>query len=611
MCGIIGYIGKENAKPILLRALKSLEYRGYDSCGISVIEKGFLRIKKTAGRIENLERETKNEFNDAKIGIAHTRWATHGIANEKNAHPHTDCKKEIAVVHNGIIENYSELKSMLQSEGHKFSSETDTEVFSHLVEKFLNANKSAEDAFISSLKLIEGAYAIAMICLKEPKRMFIAKKSSPIVIGVGKNETFVASDAIAILPYTNKAIFLKDNEIAVITPEGPEIKNLENKRLAAEITELRGQLQEISKKGFADFMLKEIIEQPNSIANAFKGRIDWKNSTAKFGGLNIGEDELREINKIVLIGCGTSYNACLYGKYLFEDIVKITAMAEYASEFRYAGGVIDRNTLVILLSQSGETADTIAALKYAKSQHAKTLGIINVVGSTIAREVDGGIYLHAGPEIAVASTKTFTSHLVVLYLLAIYIARLHRQLSGEEARKMLSSLQGIPSRIRRILNAKGRIEKVALKYFKVNNALYLARGYNYPIALEGALKLKEVSYIHAEAVTAAEMKHGPIALIDDNMFSIFITPQDKTHKKIISNMAEIKSRKGKIIAITTFGNERIKKIADDVIFIPKTDEKLLPILSVIPTQLFAYYSALMRGKDIDKPRNLAKSVTVE
>lgn len=611
MCGIIGYIGSKNAKPILLKALKILEYRGYDSCGIAVIEGECLKIKKVVGRIEILEREIKNEFKDSCMGIAHTRWATHGIVNEKNAHPHTDCKKEIAVVHNGIVENYSELKIMLESEGHKFQSETDTEVIAHLIEKFLNENNTMEDALINSLKVIEGAYAIAIICSRCPEKIFAAKKSSPLVIGIGKNETFIASDAVAILPYTNKAIFLRDNEIAVISKKGCDIKNFEKKTVTQEITELKWQLQEISKKGFPDFMLKEIMEQSESIKNAFKGRIDFKNANVKFGGLNIKDNELRKINRIIFIGCGTSYHACLYGKYLFEDIVKIPTSAEYASEFRYAKPFIDSNTLVILLSQSGETADAIAALRYAKSQNAKTLGIINVVGSTIAREVDGGIYLHAGPEIAVASTKTFTSHIVILYLLALYLGRLLNRISNEEAKKMISSLQGIPSRVQRIISSKDAIEKIALKYFKMNNALYLARGYNYPIALEGALKLKEISYIHAEAVTAAEMKHGPIALIDKDMFSIFISPYDEMYRKILSNIKEVKSREGKIIAITTFGNERIRKIVDDVIFIPKTDEKLLPILSVIPTQLVAYYSAMMRGCDIDKPRNLAKSITVE
>ncbi|MFH1248861.1 MAG: glutamine--fructose-6-phosphate transaminase (isomerizing) [archaeon] len=611
MCGITAYAGERNAKSILLEGLKKLEYRGYDSCGIAIIKESQLNVIKAAGRIEALEKKTKNILDGAKIGIAHTRWATHGIANERNAHPHTDCSNKIAIVHNGIIENYSELKTMLKTEGHKFRSETDTEVLAHMVEKFLLENNSLEEAFINTMKLTEGAYAVAMISSLEQDKIFAAKKSSPLVIGIGKKENFIASDATVMLPYTDKAIFLKDNEIAIITALDCEVKNLERKSMHAEITQIRGQLQDISKKGFADFMLKEIIEQPASIENAFKGRIDFKNATAKFGGLNIAEEDLKKINRIILLGCGTSYHACLYGKYLFENVNKIPSAAEYASEFCYSKPFIDSRTLIILLSQSGETADAISALKYAKSMNAKTLGIVNVVGSTIAREVDGGIYLHAGPEIAVASTKTFTSHLVVLYLFSVYLARLNVKISKEEAKKMLSSLQGIPSRVKRVINSRESIEKISLKYFRLNNALYLARGFNYPIALEGALKLKEISYIHAEAMTAAEMKHGPIALIDKDMFSIFIAPNDLLYKKNISNISEIKSRNGKVIAITNFGNEKIKKIVDDAIFIPKTDERLMPIVSVIPTQLISYYAALMRGCDVDKPRNLAKSVTVE
>lgn len=611
MCGIMGYTGGRKAKSILSHGLKSLEYRGYDSCGIAVTENDKLKIKKTKGRINLLEKEIKNLFDSAKTGIAHTRWATHGIANEINAHPHTDCKNELSIVHNGIIENYLELKTMLQAEGHRFKSQTDTEIFAHLVEKFLSEKESVEDSFINALKLIEGAYAIAMIHIKHPDKIFVARKSSPLVIGVGENEMFVASDTIPIMPYTRRVTFLKDAEVAILTPTRYEIKNLEKQRVAVEITELKEHLQEISKDTFADFMLKEILEQPKTVTNALKGRIDWKNSTARFGGINIGETDLKKLNKIILVGCGTSYHACLYGKYIFEDITKTTSLAEYASEFRYSKPVLDKNTLVILLSQSGETADTIAALKYAKLKNAMTLGIINVVGSTIAREVDGGIYLHAGPEIAVASTKTFTSHLVVLYLFSIYLARLKNTLRASEARKMFSALRGLSSKIQKILTTRGAIEKIASKYYKMNNSLYLSRSYNYPIAMEGSLKLKEVSYIHAEAMTSAEMKHGPIALIDKNTFSVFIAPQDRIYKKTLGNIEEIKSRKGKIIAITTLGNDKIKRIVDDVIFVPKTEENLLPVLTVIPTQLLSYYCALMRGCDIDKPRNLAKSVTVE
>lgn len=609
MCGIIGYIGNSKAKLILLDSLKRMEYRGYDSAGIAILENGKIESRKAVGRIENLAKNCKDIFDGSTYGIAHTRWATHGNVNETNAHPHFDCKKEIAVVHNGIIENYTELKQILAS--HKFESETDTEVIAHLIEELLKKEKNIEDALIKALKLVEGAYAIAIIYAKEPNKILVAKKSSPLVIGVGNEEMFVASDALAIMPYTNKVIFLKDNEIAIITQKDYTVKNLEKVKVNSEIKELKFKLNEASKDGYPDFMLKEIFEQPKTIKEAFKGRIDWKNATAKFGGINIKEKELAEMNRIILLGCGTSYHACLYGKYLFEELMHVPAQAEYASEFRYANPVIDEKTLVIVLSQSGETADVIAALKIVKKYKAKTLGIINVVASTIAREVDGGIYLHAGQEIAVASTKTFTSHIVVLYLLAIYLSRLQGKLSKEKAGKMLDELTNIPAKMQKSLENNKAVKEIAEKYCNLKNALYLARGSNYAIALEGALKLKEISYVHAEANPAAEMKHGPIALIDNNMFSVFIAPRDRLYKKILSNIEEIKSRKGKIIAITNEGNDGIKEKADDVIFIPETTEQLMPILAVIPLQLLAYHMAKILGRDIDKPRNLAKSVTVE
>jgi glucosamine--fructose-6-phosphate aminotransferase (isomerizing) len=609
MCGIVAYTGYRKAKPILLDCLKRLEYRGYDSCGMAVFEEKELKFKKIVGRVENLNKSCKNILDNSTLGIAHTRWATHGKVNERNAHPHFDCKREIAIVHNGIIENYYELKRMLEKEGHRFRSETDTEVIAHLVEKFID--KGIENAFIRVLKLIDGAYAIALIYQKESKKILAARKSSPLILGLKKKEFFIASDSFAMMPYTNRVVFLKDREVAIITPDGYSIKNLEKIRVNKEVTKLEWQLKEAHKDNFKNFMLKEIFEQPKSIRDAFSGRILLKKATAKFGGINLSEEELMNINKIILVGCGTSYHACLYGKYIFQDMLGITTQAEYASEFRYTKQAIDEQSLVIFLSQSGETADVIAALDKAKKGKAKTLGLINVVGSTIARDVDGGIYLHAGQEVAVASTKTFTSHLVVLYLLAVYLARIKKKLSKGEARKLLLELKRIPLEVEKILKDSDKIRDIALKYYKLNNALYLARTYNYPIALEGALKLKEISYIHAEANTAAEMKHGPIALIDKDMFSVFIAPYDELYKKILSNIEEIKSRNGKIIAITTEDNKKIMNKVDDVISISKVEKKLIPIVASIPVQLFAYHMAMLRGCDVDKPRNLAKSVTVE
>jgi len=606
MCGIIGYVGNKNAVGILLHGLKKLEYRGYDSAGISYIEDSNIQTIKIAGKINKLEKAVPKEAN-SNIGIGHTRWATHGIVNETNAHPHIDCKNNIAVVHNGIIENFSALKKILENEGHKFHSSTDSEVIAHLIEKFMEDD--LEDAVIKALKLIEGAYGIAVISDKEPDKIVVARLSSPLVIGMGENENFVASDASAIASYTKKVIYLKDGEVASITKNKISVRNSNEKNIDKNISKIHWEVESTEKGSFPHFMLKEIYEQPTTIENAFKGRI--YDSNVKFGGLNLSDDQIKKIERIVITSCGTSWHASLIGKYILEDVVKIPVDVEYASEFRYRKPVIDKNTLVLVLSQSGETADTLGALREAKRCGATVLGIVNVPGSTIARESDGGIYLHAGPEIGVASTKTFTSHIVVLYLLSIYLGLVKNKISKAEASKMINNLKDIPSKVNEVLKTNKDIERIAEKYFRTKNALYLGRGYNYPIALEGALKLKEISYIHAEGYPAAEMKHGPIALIDKNMPSVFIAPYDSLYKKILSNIEEVKARGGKIIAITTDSNNSLNAFVDEIIYVPSVDEKLMPILTIIPLQLLAYYIAIKRGCDVDKPRNLAKSVTVE
>ncbi len=611
MCGIIGYIGNKEASPILIEGLKKLEYRGYDSAGVATINNKSILIKKDVGKISEIEKKLDWASLLGNVGIAHTRWSTHGAVTKMNAHPHNDCKNEIALVHNGIIENYAELRFLLAKEGHSFKSETDTEVLAHLIEKFLE-HCDIENAIIKTLKIVEGAYALAILYVKEPEKIFIAKKSSPLVIGLGKDEMFVASDVIAIMPHTKKIVYLNDNEIAILTKQNYTVKNFDAVKIDKKVQELKWDIEQTSLNGFDHFMLKEIFEQPTTIQNAFKGRIDIRAGNAKFGGINLSKKDLKEINRVILTACGTSWHACLIGKYLIEDIAKIPVQVEYASELRYSKPILDKNVLVIALSQSGETADTIAALEKAKKQNAKTFGIVNVVGSTITRMVDGGIYLHVGPEIGVASTKAFTSQLVVLYLLAIFLARAKEQLNNREGVKMLKLLQEIPKKVKKVLDANKKIKDIANKYCSISNALYLGRGYNFPVALEGALKLKEISYIHAEGYPAAEMKHGPIALVDKNMPSIFIAPSDRLIKKILSNIEEVKSRGGKIIIITTpTKHNELKDKADEIIYVPNTTEQLMPILTVIPTQLLAYHIAVARGCDVDKPRNLAKSVTVE
>ena len=599
MCGIIGYVGEKDATPILIEGLKKLEYRGYDSSGVCILEKENLSLIKKQGRISNLEEVPEIKSFTGKIGIAHTRWATHGEPSEKNSHPHMDCKKQIAIVHNGIIENYASLKKLLLSEGHEFTSGTDSEVIAHLIEKFYKGD--LEEATQKALKLIEGAYGLAII-QKNENKLIVARRGSPLVIGVGKNEMFVASDIPAILEHTNKINYLNDDEIAILTKDNYEIKKSNGEKVDKEIHEIKWTIEKLEKGNFKHFMLKEIFEQPEVIENTLRGRInDGKIKLT----LNL---DTKNINRIILTACGTSWHSALIGKYLIEKYSNFPVEVDYASEFRYRDPLIDDKTLVVAISQSGETADTLAALKEAKKKGAKTLGIVNVVGSTITREVDSGIYLHAGPETGVASTKAFTSQVASLILLALYL----RQEKGlENGHEILEEIKSIPSKIEKVLEKSEEIKEIAKEFKDSRNFLYFGRGINFPVALEGALKLKEISYIHAEGYPAAEMKHGPIALIDENMPVVFLATKSSISNKLLSNIEEVKSRKGVIIAITNNGNEEVGRFADYVIKVPETIEELSPVINTIALQLLAYYIADMKGLDVDKPRNLAKSVTVE
>ncbi|MCD4760126.1 glutamine--fructose-6-phosphate transaminase (isomerizing) [archaeon] len=606
MCGISAYIGEKEAVPILLEGIKRLEYRGYDSCGVATIFEKELVCRKGAGKIKDVNSKLKLFELKGCVGIAQTRWATHGEPNDVNAHPHFSENKEIAIVHNGIIENASSLRKVLREKGYNFRSKTDSEVVAFLIEDLIKEGNSMGDAFMKALKLVEGAFAIVAINRKKPHKLYVAKQSSPLVLGIANDGLYVASDILPIQKYTRKVVYLQDGDVGILTKSNYSIRDLSNVDVNRDVNELNEEIEETSIGNFEHFMLKEIHEQPKTIHRAFRGRID--NDTAKFGGLNISEKELKRIKRIILVGCGTSWHACLVGGYLLEDIAKIPSQVEYASEFRYKKPVLKEDDLLVVLSQSGETADSIAAINEAKKKGVKTIGLVNSVGSSIARLVDGGIYLHAGQEIGVASTKTFTSHLAVLYLLSVYLGRLNGSLDSEKAKEMLNELEGIPGIVSEMLKDSSKIEEVASKYFEGNNALYLGRHYNFPIALEGALKLKEISYIHAEGYPAAEMKHGPIALIDENMPVVVIAPEGRLYSKILSNIEEVKSRRGKVIVITTNG---LEDGFDEVIKIPKVSDYLMPLVSVIPVQLLSYYVAKKRGCDIDKPRNLAKSVTVE
>ncbi len=600
MCGIIAYIGSERTAEILLNGLRALEYRGYDSVGMAILSKGNLYIKKDVGKVEEVNKKVNFLSLKGNIGIGHTRWSTHGEPNELNAHPHQDCKNEISLVHNGIIENYHELKELLIKEGHKILSQTDTEIIAHLIEKFYKNN--LEEAVLKALKLIGGAFGLA-IMHKDEEKIIAARRGSPLIIGIGQNEMFVTSDVSAILNHTKKVVYLEDNQIAVLTKENYKILDLEgNTILNNRIQEIRWSLDQIEKGGYKHFMLKEIFDQPKSIENTIRGRIQENKIN-----LDINLD-IKNIGRIIITACGTSWHSALIGKYLIEKLTNIPVEVDYASEFRYRNPVLSKGDLLIAISQSGETADTLAALKQAKQNNAKTLGIVNAVGSQVTREVQNTIYLHAGPEIGVASTKAFTCQITALLLFALYL----KQQKGEQLDKnLLQELQDLPNKIQQILENTENIKQLAQKYQNAKDFLYLGRGINFPTALEGALKLKEISYIHAEGYPAAEMKHGPIALVDQTLPVVFIAPKDNLFEKTLSNMQEIKARSGKIIAVTNALDETINKLADDIILVPKTSDELQPILNIIPLQLLAYYIADLKGIDMDKPRNLAKSVTVE
>ena len=612
MCGIVGYIGPKNGVQIGLNGLKRLLYRGYDSCGISVINNGELFYYKTKGKIDLLENYLKKNPLEGRLLILQNRWATHGEPNEVNAHPHFDSGKKIALVHNGIIENYRTLKEWLEKRGHKFRSDTDTEVLPRLIEEYYKGD--LVKAVQKALNLVEGTYGLAIISKNEPDKLIVARKGSPLAIGIcGKGEYIVASDPAAIIEHTKKVIYLDDGEIAVLTRRGMKITTLENSEVKKKIQEIKWDLEEIEKGGFAHFMLKEIFEQPETIRNASRGRILVEEARIQLGGIKDWEDYLASIKRVVFMACGTSWHAGLIGEYLFEHLAGIPAEVEYASEFRYKNTLIDKDTAYFVISQSGETADTLESLRKVKKAGAKVFGIVNVVGSTIARETDAGIYLHAGPEIGVASTKAFTSQVTVLAELALLLGIKKGKIKEKEAASRIKAIKEIPAKIEEILAANEEIKKIAGKYYKFNNFLYLGRGFNFPTALEGALKLKEISYIHAEGYPAAEMKHGPIALIDKNMPVVVIATdtEDVIYQKVISNIEEVRARGASIIVIATRGNKQIEHLASTVIYVPKTSGFLTPLLNVIPLQLLAYHMAVLRGCDVDKPRNLAKSVTVE
>ena len=610
MCGIVGYLGQRQAYPILIEGLKRLEYRGYDSAGVALQQgdDGRLLVVKAKGRISALEALMEGKDTRGRLGISHTRWATHGAPNDVNAHPHTDASGKLAVVHNGIIENWSALRQALEAEGVEFKSETDTEVLAHLFARCYEGN--LEKAVQAGLAEVRGAYGIAVIHADEPDVLVAARNGSPLIVGVGEGEYVVASDASAIIEHTASVVYLEDNEMATIRPDGMTTTTVDAVPTHKEICRIEWTLEQIEKKNYPHFMLKEIMEQPESLADTMRGRLEAEAGVVHLGGIRDVARQLTHARRVILAACGTAWHAGLVGEYLFEDLVRIPTEVEYASEFRYRNPIVDDGTAVIAISQSGETADTLAAVREAKLKGALALGIVNVVGSTIARETDAGVYLHAGPEIGVASTKAFSSQLVVLVMMAVYMGR-RRHLAPYQAAQMIRGLQAIPDQIRHVLQLDAQIQEVAAAYKDCPNWLYLGRGYNYPVALEGALKLKEISYIHAEGLPAAEMKHGPIALITEEMPVVFLANRGLQYEKVLSNMEEVKSRGGQTIAVATEGDSEIQRLADHVFYVPDVPEPFQPILNVVPLQLLAYHVAVLRGCEVDKPRNLAKSVTVE
>jgi len=621
VCGIVAYLGKKVAQPILIEGLKRLEYRGYDSAGVALLGSGAIRIKKTSGRISALE-EVLDEPDAAEtFGIGHTRWATHGEPNAVNAHPHLDYTGKIAVVHNGIIENYGTLKTWLQNEGAAFVSETDTEVIANLIGYFYTKDDSEEQkksdvqnkfewAVQRSLQELHGTFGLAIVCSDFPDTIIGAKKGSPLILGVGDNEYILASDAAAIVEHTTQAIYLADSEMVTVSPEGFHTKTIDNITVSKELQQIEFSLEQIELGDFPHHMLKEIYEQPKALSTCMGGRIDCQNNKIKLGGIASYLRDLTRTRRLILTACGTAFHASLVGEFLFEQLARIPAETEYASEFRYRNPIIEDGTVVISISQSGETIDTLAAVEEAKERGATVLGIVNVVGSSIAKATDAGIYLHAGPEIGVASTKAFTAQVAVLTMLAIELGR-RRHLRSDQANKYIDELSQIPDKISTILKQSDHIKQIASANIDQDNWLFLGRGFNYPVALEGALKLKEISYIHAEGLPAAEMKHGPIALIVDGMPAVFIATAGPQYDKIMGNIAEVRARGGKTIVVATEGDENIKQYSDHLITIPDAPELLQPMLTVVPLQLLAYHAAVLRGHDVDKPRNLAKSVTVE
>jgi len=608
MCGIVGYVGSQKALPILLKGLKRLEYRGYDSSGIALITENGLMVAKSAGKIKRLEESIGDSDYNSSHGIAHTRWATHGEPTQLNAHPHTDTKCEIALVHNGIIENFRTLREFLVRRGYEIKTQTDTEILVHLIR--FNYKGSLTEAVRSALMQVEGTYGIAVISSLHPGVIVAARMGSPLVIGHGKGQKFVASDVSAMLEYTNRVVYLEDGEIASITSDEYNITTIQNVKITPQIEEVSWTLDMIEKEGYDHFMLKEIHEQPTTLRNAIRGRLNYNEGIPRLGGLNLQYEELREIKRVIISACGTSWHAGLIGEYLIEELAQVPVEVEYASEFRYRSHVFDDRTAFLAISQSGETTDTQAALREAKKHGVTVLGLVNVVGSTIARETDGGVYIHAGPEIGVASTKAFTSQIMVLSLLATLLGRM-RQLSVQQGQEIIDCIRKIPDQVEAILQTESQAREIATQYYKSNNFLYLGRGINFPVALEGALKLKEISYIHAEGYPAAEMKHGPIALIDENMPVVVIALKDPVYDKVISNISEVRARNGSVIAIATEGDTEIADRVNHVIYIPETFRLLTPLLSIIPLQLLAYHIAVLRGCPVDQPRNLAKSVTVE
>ncbi len=617
MCGIVGYIGEQPVAPLLLAGLKRLEYRGYDSAGVAVVKNGTIQIRKEAGKIAELEKLLQEKPVEGVYGIGHTRWATHGPPTERNAHPHLSEEGDFAVVHNGIIENASTLRRRLEELGHRFTSETDTEVLVHLIEEIYTrgdnrTGDALERAVEAALERVEGTYGIAVVSTRDPEKIVVARLGSPLLIGVGEGgETFVASDAAAVIAHTRDVVYLDDGDMATITRDGYTVHRPAQGPIERPVSRVDWDIGEVERGGYPHFMLKEIIEQPETLCETMRGRLLPEQGTVKLGGLTGMDERLRSIERIVILGCGTSWHSGLIGEYMLEDLARIPTEVEYASEFRYRRPVLEPNTLAIAISQSGETADTLWAMREAKQQGALALGIVNVVGSTIARETDAGVYLHAGPEIGVASTKAFTSQVVVLAMLTIHLGRLRGTMTEAQGRELVRALQRLPDQVRDILELDPAIRELAEEYKDHRNFLYLGRGYNFPAALEGALKLKEISYIHAEGYPAAEMKHGPIALIDEDMPVVFIAPKDAVYDKVRSNIDEVKARGGCVIGVITEGDTELFHVADHVIQIPSTHDALTPILASVPLQLLAYHIAVLRGCDVDQPRNLAKSVTVE